>query len=177
MVVAWHGGSPRVSTNYIEPKGNTFSPENPRKWVLTGSNLALLMSILSKAEAKMMSAELPLSTRTRWTVLLATTARITKGSSWGCWHPSRSESENVMDVSSQGSLDTASTSLTSSDLMLSDGPSWLSWIPLLLQILPRSDGFPLNAVGAELLSTEVVAVAVELEPDSEPDFGPDPQVL
>ena len=84
MVVAWHGGSPKVSTSCIEPKGNTFSPENPRKWVLIGSSLALSMSILSKAGAKMMSAELPLSTRTRWTVLLATTARITKGSSWGC---------------------------------------------------------------------------------------------
>ena len=84
MVVTWHGGSPKVSTSCIEPKRNTFSPENPRKWVLTGSNLALPMSILPKVEAKMMSAELPLSTRTRWTVLLATTARITKGSSWGC---------------------------------------------------------------------------------------------
>ena len=70
-----------MSTSCIEPRDNTFSPENPRKWVLTGSSLALLLSILSKAEAKMMSAELPLSTRTRWTVLLATTARITKGSS------------------------------------------------------------------------------------------------
>ena len=84
MVVAWHGGSPKVSTSCIEPKGNTFSPENPRKWVLIGSSLALSMSNLSKAGAKMMSAELPLSIRTRWTVLLATTARITKGSSWGC---------------------------------------------------------------------------------------------
>ena len=118
MVVAWHGGSPKVSTSCIEPRGNTFSPENPRKWVLTGSSLALPMSILSKAEAKMMSVELSLSTRTRWTVLLATTARITKGSSWGCWHPSRSESENVMDVSSRGSLDTTCTSITSPDLML-----------------------------------------------------------
>ena len=84
MVVAWHGGSPKVSTSCIEPKGNIFSPENPRKWVMIGSSLALPMSVLSKAEAKMMSVELPLSTRTRWTVLLATTARITKGSSWGC---------------------------------------------------------------------------------------------
>ena len=66
-------------TSCIEPKGNTFSPENPRKWVLTGSSLSLLMSILSKAYVKMMLAELPLSTRTRWTVLLATTALITKG--------------------------------------------------------------------------------------------------
>ena len=70
-----------MSTSCIEPKGNTFSPENPRGWVLTGSILSLPMPILSKAEAKMMPAELPLSTRTRWTVLLATTARITKGSS------------------------------------------------------------------------------------------------
>ena len=118
MVVAWHRGSPKVSTSCIEPKGNTFSPKNPRKWVLTGSSLALLMSILSKAEAKIMSAELPLSIRTQWTVLLATTARITKGSSWGCWHPSRSESENVMDVSSRGNLNTSCTSITSPGLML-----------------------------------------------------------
>ena len=107
-----------MSTSCIEPRGNTFSLENPRKWVLTGSILALPMSNLSKVEAKMMSVELPLSTRTRWTVLLATTARITKGSSWGCWHPSRSESKNVMDVSSRGSLDTTCTSITSSNLML-----------------------------------------------------------
>ena len=63
-----------MSTSCIEPKGNTFSLENPRKWVLAGSNLSLPMSILSKADAKMMSAELPLSTKTRWTVLLATIA-------------------------------------------------------------------------------------------------------
>ena len=107
-----------MSTNYIEPKGSTFSLENPRRWVLTGSSFSLPMPILSKAEAKMMSAELLLSTRTRWIVLLAITTLITKGSSWGCWHPSRSESENVMSMSSQGSLDTACTSITSPDLML-----------------------------------------------------------
>ena len=107
-----------MSTSCIKPKGNTFSPENPRILVLTGSILSLPIPILSKVEAKMMSAELPLSTRTRWTVLLATIARITKGSSWGCCHPSRSESENVMDVSSRGSLDTACTSAISADLML-----------------------------------------------------------
>ena len=84
VIVAWHGGSPRVSTNCIDPKGNTYSSENPRRWVMIGSNISLLMPILSKADAKMMLAELPLSTRTRWIVLLATTALITKGSSWGC---------------------------------------------------------------------------------------------
>ena len=117
-VVAWHGGSPKVSTNYIEPKGSTFSLENPRRWVLTGSSFSLSMPILLKVNTNMMSAELPLSTRTRWIVLLATTALITKGSSWGCWHPSRSESVNVMVVSSRGSLDTTCTSITSPDLML-----------------------------------------------------------
>ena len=30
MAVAWHGGSPKVSTSCIEPKGNTFYPENPQ---------------------------------------------------------------------------------------------------------------------------------------------------
>ena len=87
VVVAWHGGSPKVSTSCIEPRGNTFSPENPRKWVLTGSRLALPMSILSKAEAKMMSIELPLSTRTRWTVLLATTLVLPKGRHGGTGIP------------------------------------------------------------------------------------------
>ena len=53
-----------MSTSCIEPKGNTFYPDNPHKWVLTGSSLSLPMPNLSKAEAKMMSAELPLSTRT-----------------------------------------------------------------------------------------------------------------
>ena len=163
-----------MSTSCIEPKGNSFSSENPRKWVLTGSSLSLPMPILSKAEAKMMSAKLPLSTRTRWTVLLATIARITKGASWGCWHPSRSESENVMDVSSRGSLDTACTFTTSAD---PDRPSGMSWIPLLLQILPRSRGFPLKAVGAEFLSVEVVVVAAESEPGSEPDSEADFQGL
>ena len=65
VVVAWQGGSPRVSTSCIEPKGNTFSPENPRRCVLTGSSFSLQMPILSKVDSKMMSAELPLSTRTR----------------------------------------------------------------------------------------------------------------
>ena len=81
VVVAWHGGSPKVSINCIDPKGSTFSPENPRRWVLNGSSFSLPMPILSKADEKMMSDELPLSTRTQWIVLLATTAIITKGSS------------------------------------------------------------------------------------------------
>ena len=112
------GGSPKVSTSCIDPKGSTFSLENPRWWVLTGSIFSLSMPILSKADEKMMSVELPLSIRTRWIVLLATTALITKGSSWGSWHPSRYESENVMAVLSRGSLHTACTSITSLDLML-----------------------------------------------------------
>ena len=68
IVVAWHGGSPKVSTNCIDPKGSTFSPENPRRWVLTGSSLSFSMPIFSKTDAKMMSTELPLSTRNRWIV-------------------------------------------------------------------------------------------------------------
>ena len=84
FVVAWHGGSPRVSTNCTDPKGSTLSPENPRMQALTGSSFALPMPILLKADAKMISAELPLSTRTLWIILLATLDFITSGSSWGC---------------------------------------------------------------------------------------------
>ena len=76
------------------------------------------MPILSKADAKMMSAKLPLSISTLWIVLLAMIAFTTSGSSCGYWQPSISESEKVMVVSSQGNLDTACTSNASPDLML-----------------------------------------------------------
>ena len=107
-----------MSTNCIDPKGSTLSPENLRRWALTSSSFSLLMPILSKADAKMISVELPLSTRTLWIVLLATMVFITSGSSWGCWQPSMSRSEKVMVVSSRGSLDTVCTSRASPDLML-----------------------------------------------------------
>ena len=100
VVVAWHGGSPRVSTNCTDPKGSTLSHENQCRQVLTDSSFSLPMLILSKADAKMISIELPLSTRTLWIVLLATMVFITSGSSWGCWQPSMSKSEKVMVVSS-----------------------------------------------------------------------------
>ena len=100
VVVAWHGRSPKVSTSCTDPRGSTLSLENPRRQALTGSSFSLPMPILSKADAKMMSAELHLLTRTLWTILLATMVFITIGSSWGCWHPSMSKSEKVMVVSS-----------------------------------------------------------------------------
>ena len=87
-------------------------------WALTGSSFSIPMSILLKADAKMMVAELPLSTKTLCTVLLATATLITIGLSCGCWQPSMSESEKVMVVSSRGSLDTACISNVSLDLML-----------------------------------------------------------
>ena len=73
-----------MSTSCIDPRGNTLSSENPRKWALTVSSFSFLMPILSKADAKMMSAKLSLSTKTLCTVLLATMALIISGSSWGC---------------------------------------------------------------------------------------------
>ena len=101
VVVAWHGGSPKVSTSCIDPGASTLSPENPRRQALISSNFSLSMPIFLKADVKMMSAELPLSTRNLWIVLLATTTFIIIRSSWGCWQPSMSESEKVMVVSSQ----------------------------------------------------------------------------
>ena len=118
VVLAWHGGSPKVSTSCINPRGSTLSLENPRRQALTGLSFSLPMLILSKANAKMMSIELPLSTRTLWIVLLATMALITSGSSWGCWQSSMSKSEKVMVVSSRESLDTVCTFKVSPDLML-----------------------------------------------------------
>ena len=107
-----------MSTSCIEPRGSTLSPENPCRWALTGSSFSLLMPILSKSDVKMMLVELSLSTRTLCTDLLAMTALITSGSSWGCWQPSMLESEKVMVVSSQGSLDTTCISSVSPNLML-----------------------------------------------------------
>ena len=79
--MVWNGGSPKVSISCIDPRGSTLSPENPRRWPLTGSSFSLPLPILSKANTKMMSAELPLSTRTLCTVLLAMMTLITRGSS------------------------------------------------------------------------------------------------
>ena len=73
-----------MSISCIDPRGSTLYPENPRRWALTSSSFSISMPILLKADAKMMSAELPLSTRTLCIVLLAMTALITSGSSWGC---------------------------------------------------------------------------------------------
>ena len=81
VVVAWHGGFPKVSTSCTDHRGGTLSPENPRRQALTGSSFSLPMPILSKVDAKMMSTELPLSARTLWIILLATMAFITSGSS------------------------------------------------------------------------------------------------
>ena len=53
-----------MGTNCTDPKGSTLSPENPRRQALTGYSFSLPMLILSKADVKMISAELPLSTRT-----------------------------------------------------------------------------------------------------------------
>ena len=120
-----------MSTSCIDPRGSTLSLENPHRWALTGSSFSLPLPILSKADAKMMSAELPLLTKTMCTVLLATTALITSGSSWGCWQASMSESEKVMVVSSRGSLDTACISSVSPDLICVDEPFSSNWTPLL----------------------------------------------
>ena len=82
-----------------------------------------------------------------------------------------------MDVSSRGSLDTVCTSTTSTDLMLR---KWAFRADLDLPPpanLPRSHGFPLKVVGAELLSIEVVVVAAKPEPGSEPDSKADFQGL
>ena len=64
VVVAWRGGSPKVSTSCTDPRGSTLSPKNPNKWAFIGSSFSLPLHILSNADAKMISAELLLSIRT-----------------------------------------------------------------------------------------------------------------
>ena len=104
-----------------------------------------------------MSVELPLSTRTLWIVLLATTTLITSGSSWGCWQLFMSEFEKVMVVSSRGSLHTACISNVSLDLILRRQAFLAELDSLPQQILQRSHGSLSRAVGVELkLADEVV---------------------
>ena len=83
VVVAWHGGPPRVSTSCTDLRGSILSSENPLKWAFTDLSFSLPMPIFSNANVKMMSTELQFSIRTLLTVLLATTTLITSGSSWG----------------------------------------------------------------------------------------------
>ena len=83
-----------MSTSCIDPRGSTLSPENPHRSALIGSSFSLPMPILSKAEAKMMLAELPLSTRILCIVLLATTTLLLvdhhgDAASLPCWSPKR----------------------------------------------------------------------------------------
>ena len=63
VVVAWHGGSPKVSTSYTDLRDSTFSPKNPLKWAFTGSSFSLPMLFFFNVDAKM-STELPLSIKT-----------------------------------------------------------------------------------------------------------------
>ena len=53
-----------MSTNCIDPRGSTFSLENPSKWAFTNSSFSLSMPILSNVDVKMMSVELLLSIKT-----------------------------------------------------------------------------------------------------------------
>ena len=68
-----------------------------------------------------------------------------------------------MVVSSRGSLDTACTSNTSSNLMLRKWAFLAELDSPLPAKPPRSHEFPLRATGAELSSVEVVVVA-KLDP-------------
>ena len=64
VIVAWHGGSPKVSTSCTDPRGSTFSLENPSKWVFTRSSFSFPIPIFSNTDAKMMSTELSSFIRT-----------------------------------------------------------------------------------------------------------------
>ena len=57
-----------MSTSCTDPRGSILSPENPLKWAFTGSSFSFPMPISSNVDAKMMSAEIPLSIRTMWIV-------------------------------------------------------------------------------------------------------------
>ena len=52
VVMAWHGGSPRVSTNCTDPRGSILSLENPLKWAFTGSSFSLPMPFFVKCRCE-----------------------------------------------------------------------------------------------------------------------------
>ena len=163
VVVAWHGGSPKVSTSCTNPSDSTLSLENPRRQALTGSSFSLAIPILSKVDVKMMLVELPLSTRTLWIVY------------WLLWILSQVGCHG--DV---GSLPCRSLKrlwyYSAEEVWIrfvllrfplirccASGPSWLSWTLHLLQTLQRSHGFLLKATDDELgLADEVVVAGLVL---------------
>ena len=51
VVMAWHGGFPRVSTSCTDPKDSTLSPENSLKWAFIGLSFSLPMPIFPNVDA------------------------------------------------------------------------------------------------------------------------------
>ena len=78
----------------------TLSPEKPKSGVEIGVGLSPVSFILSRADLKMMSTELPLSIRILWMRLLATGAEITTTSLCGC--STRTASWLVKNMDSKG---------------------------------------------------------------------------
>ena len=93
-------GVPKVTGRSIVPSVTTLSPEKPKSGVEIGVGLSPVSFILSNADLKMMSAELPLSIRILQTRLLATEAETTIVSLCG-WR-TRAASWPVKNMDSNG---------------------------------------------------------------------------
>ena len=93
-------GVPKVTGRSIVPSVMTLSPEKPKSGVEIGVGLIPDSFILSNADLKIMSAELPLSIRILRTRLLATGAETTIASLCG-WR-TRVASCPVKNMDSKG---------------------------------------------------------------------------
>ena len=76
--------------------GIIASPENPYRVEVHEDKSAVVSPIFSMAALNSMFIELPLSTRTLATIMLAIWLSITRGSWWGKWTVRASSSENEM---------------------------------------------------------------------------------
>ena len=91
------GCSPIVRVNSITPRGCIESPINPYKEVLQGFRCQMFSPIFSKAGRYKMYTELPLSTKTRCTLMLARWTVNTRGSLWGKCTPRVSSLVKVIE--------------------------------------------------------------------------------
>ena len=90
--------SPMVTGNFTVPAARTHSPANPYRGVCVGVSTTPSIFSLANASINMMSAELPLSIRTRLTRLSATRTSPVNASLWGCSRRSASSSVKVIGV-------------------------------------------------------------------------------
>lgn len=97
---AWFGNVPANTVSVMIPFGYTLSPKKLTKGEWNGQSVSLSIFICWNADNYIMSAELPLSIKTRRILKFSIFNMITKGSLCGCFAPHESFVKKVTSSSS-----------------------------------------------------------------------------